>query len=83
MDKGNSEKNEQSAKTLEGVDLNIPLSYADRFRIRKPGKWDSKLYIAHVDGECHTLLLTRLLLNQDTHRRIDREMGRSVLQEMF
>lgn len=34
----------------EGVDLNQPLTYADRFRIRKPGfGWD--LHPPHVDGE--------------------------------
>jgi hypothetical protein len=53
MDKGDSEKNEQLANTLEGVDLNIPLSYADRFRIRKPGtEW--VFHPPHVDGAYHT-----------------------------
>ncbi|KAF8960034.1 hypothetical protein BDZ97DRAFT_1906016 [Flammula alnicola] len=34
---------------LEGVDLNVPLTYADRFRIRKPGvQW--ALHPPHVDG---------------------------------
>ena len=65
VDKGNSKKNEQLANTLEGVDLNVPLMYADRFRIRTAGsKWDTNLWIPHVDGECHTLL-TCLPLNQD------------------
>jgi len=36
---------------LEGVDLNIPLTYADRFRIRKPGsKWVFDFNPPHVDG---------------------------------
>ena len=65
VDKGNSKKNEQLANSLEGVDLNVPLMYADRFRIRTAGsKWDTNLWIPHVDGECHTLL-TRLRFNQD------------------
>ena len=54
-DIGKSEKNGQLANTLEGVDLNIPLAYADRFRIRKPGvTW---LLAPHVDGTCHTFAL--------------------------
>jgi hypothetical protein len=45
----NNENNEQLANTLKGVDLNIPLSYADRFRIRKPGvQWD--YHPPHIDG---------------------------------
>jgi hypothetical protein len=44
-----SEKNSQLAKTMKGVDLNTPLTYADRFRIRKPGiQWD--FHPPHVDG---------------------------------
>ncbi|OJA12424.1 hypothetical protein AZE42_03385 [Rhizopogon vesiculosus] len=36
-------------KQLEGVDLNVPLVYADRFRIRRPGPgWDR--HPPHVDG---------------------------------
>jgi hypothetical protein len=37
---------------LEGVDLNIPLTYADRFRIRKPGSTWALQFInpPHVDG---------------------------------
>ena len=55
-DIGNSEKNEQSANTLEGVDLTIPLTYADRFRIRKPGsKWAFDFNPPHVDGTRPTL----------------------------
>ena len=35
---------------VEGVDLSTPLTYADRFRIRRPGKsW--ALHPPHVDGE--------------------------------
>ncbi|KAF8813418.1 DUF1479-domain-containing protein [Phlegmacium glaucopus] len=45
----NREKNERSANTTKGVDLKIPLTYADRFRIRKPGiQWD--FHPPHVDG---------------------------------
>lgn len=40
---------EKRGSTLEGVDLSVPLTYADRFRIRKPGvSWD--LHPPHVDG---------------------------------
>ncbi|KAH9481804.1 Tubulin beta-2 chain [Psilocybe cubensis] len=40
---------QERASTLEGVDLSVPLTYADRFRIRKPGvSWD--LHPPHVDG---------------------------------
>jgi len=39
----------KSDKKIEGVDLNIPLTYADRFRIRHPGgRWDA--FPPHVDG---------------------------------
>ncbi|KAF5342342.1 hypothetical protein D9611_001342 [Ephemerocybe angulata] len=35
--------------TLEGVDLSVPLTYADRFRIRHPGQvWN--FHPPHVDG---------------------------------
>ena len=45
-------KNEQSANTMKGVDLNTPLTYADRFRIRKPGAhWNFDFNPPHVDGE--------------------------------
>ncbi|KAF8886070.1 DUF1479-domain-containing protein [Gymnopilus junonius] len=44
-----SAKSKDDASALEGVDLNVPLSYADRFRIRKPGvAWE--LHPPHVDG---------------------------------
>jgi hypothetical protein len=67
-DTGNSEKNEQLANTLEGVDLNIPLTYADRFRIRKPGtKWGLFFNPPHVDGACLTSV--NLFLIQDTRSR--------------
>ncbi|KXN84869.1 hypothetical protein AN958_11999 [Leucoagaricus sp. SymC.cos] len=40
---------EKSEKKSANVDLSIPLSYADRFRIRKPGvKWD--VHPPHIDG---------------------------------
>ncbi|KDR78730.1 hypothetical protein GALMADRAFT_244254 [Galerina marginata CBS 339.88] len=43
-----SKKSETSA-SLEGVDLNVPLTYADRFRIRKPGiGWE--FHPPHIDG---------------------------------
>jgi len=43
------DNSEQSANTMKGVDLNIPLTYADRFRIRKPGvRWG--FLSPHVDG---------------------------------
>ena len=43
-------KSKDDASSLEGVDLNVPLSYADRFRIRKPGvAWE--MHPPHVDGE--------------------------------
>ena len=33
----------------DGVDLNVPLTYADRFRIRKPGLgWN--FHPPHIDG---------------------------------
>ena len=81
-DKSNSEKNRKLAKTLEGVDLNIPLAYADRFRIRKPGRWDESPNIhPHVDGACQTLLARLFLIH--ARRRNYREMGRSVFQEVF
>ena len=39
----------KSGKTLEGVDLSVPLTYADRFRIRHPGgHWGR--FPPHVDG---------------------------------
>ena len=39
----------KSGNTLEGVDLSVPLTYADRFRIRHPGgNWAS--FPPHVDG---------------------------------
>ncbi|TDL17914.1 DUF1479-domain-containing protein [Rickenella mellea] len=39
----------KSGVPIEGVDLGTPLSYADRFRIRHPGKaWD--LHPPHIDG---------------------------------
>lgn len=35
---------------LDGVDLSTPLTYADRFRIRRPGVlWD--LHPPHIDGQ--------------------------------
>ncbi|PPQ79097.1 hypothetical protein CVT25_002890 [Psilocybe cyanescens] len=40
---------ENKETSLKGVDLSVPLTYADRFRIRKPGvSWD--LHPPHVDG---------------------------------
>ncbi|PPQ88041.1 hypothetical protein CVT26_000151, partial [Gymnopilus dilepis] len=42
-------KSKDNLSSLEGVDLNVPLSYADRFRIRKPGvAWE--MHPPHVDG---------------------------------
>ena len=39
----------KSGNTLEGVDLSVPLTYADRFRIRHPGgNWTS--FPPHLDG---------------------------------
>ncbi|KIJ62876.1 hypothetical protein HYDPIDRAFT_93478 [Hydnomerulius pinastri MD-312] len=39
----------KSGKQLEGVDLSVPLVYADRFRIRHPGvQWGA--HPPHVDG---------------------------------
>lgn len=39
----------KSGRAPEGVDLSTPLSYADRFRIRRPGiRWD--VHPPHVDG---------------------------------
>ncbi|KAF7312021.1 hypothetical protein MIND_00214000 [Mycena indigotica] len=38
-----------NASTLAGVDLKTPLSYADRFRIRRPGfEWNA--HPPHIDG---------------------------------
>ena len=84
-DVGNSEKNVQLAKTLEGVDLTIPLTYADRFRIRKPGsKWAFDFNPPHVDGARPTFRTRSIcFLIQDTRRWNDRKMGRPVLQQMF
>ena len=80
---GNNEKNDPLANTLEGVDLNIPLTYADRFRIRKPGtKWVFDFNPPHVDGACLTFSFN-LFFIQDTRRRNNREMGRPILQKMF
>ena len=51
-----SEKNEQSANTMNGVDLYTPLTYVDRFRIRKPGShWNFDFNPPHIDGACSTL----------------------------
>jgi hypothetical protein len=42
-------KSGSKASSLDGVDLNVAMTYADRFRIRKPGVgWD--LHPPHVDG---------------------------------
>lgn len=42
-------EDDKLANTMKGVDLNTPLTYADRFRIRKPGfQWD--FHPPHVDG---------------------------------
>ncbi|KAF8556553.1 DUF1479-domain-containing protein [Imleria badia] len=39
----------KSGRTLEGVDLSVPLTYADRFRIRHPGgHWSN--FPPHVDS---------------------------------
>lgn len=39
----------KSGQALQGVDLATPLSYADRFRIRRPGiTWD--VHPPHIDG---------------------------------
>ncbi|KAG8212924.1 hypothetical protein J3R82DRAFT_11279 [Butyriboletus roseoflavus] len=39
----------KSGKKLDGVDLSVPLTYADRFRIRHPGvDWSN--FPPHVDG---------------------------------
>ncbi|KAF8886069.1 hypothetical protein CPB84DRAFT_1750031 [Gymnopilus junonius] len=44
-----SAKAQGDATSLAGVDLNVPLTYADRFRIRKPGlSWE--FHPPHVDG---------------------------------
>ena len=75
------EKNEQLANTMKGVDLSTPLSYADRFRIRKPGyEWD--FHPPHVDG---AFLLVSPIIHEILCiiRRNDGEMGRPIFQEMF
>jgi len=39
----------ETSASLKGVDLNVPLTYADRFRIRKPGiGWG--FHPPHIDG---------------------------------
>ncbi|KAG6825658.1 hypothetical protein H0H93_000425, partial [Arthromyces matolae] len=38
----------KSDQPSQGVDLSTPLTYADRFRIRRPGLWE--LHPPHVDG---------------------------------
>ncbi|PPQ86996.1 hypothetical protein CVT26_005465, partial [Gymnopilus dilepis] len=45
----NTDHDKGAKHELEGVDLNTPLTYADRFRIRKPGLgWE--YHPPHVDG---------------------------------
>ena len=86
------EKNEQLANTMKGVDLSTPLSYADRFRIRKPGyEWD--FHPPHVDGAFNSFSFVNKIpfFPQLIHeilfiiiiRRNDGEMGRPIFQEMF
>jgi hypothetical protein len=44
----------KSGVKLDGVDLSVSLSYADRFRIRHPGgHWDG--FPPHVDGQSQVL----------------------------
>ena len=39
----------KDGEKAEGIDLDTPLMYADRFRIRRPGiQWDA--HPPHVDG---------------------------------
>ncbi|KAG6831567.1 hypothetical protein H0H93_013730 [Arthromyces matolae] len=38
----------KSDQPSQGVDLSTPLTYADRFRIRRPGLWE--MHPPHVDG---------------------------------
>lgn len=43
-------KSDASNAKLDGVDMNVPLTYADRFRIRKPGiGWN--FHPPHIDGK--------------------------------
>jgi hypothetical protein len=47
----------KSGGHLDGVDLSVPLSYADRFRIRQPGgHWDR--FPPHVDGQILSSLIS-------------------------
>lgn len=44
-----SDSSTTSPEILKDVDLNVPLAYADRFRIRHPGvQWDA--HPPHIDG---------------------------------
>lgn len=44
-----SDSGSTSPEILKDVDLNVPLAYADRFRIRHPGvQWDA--HPPHIDG---------------------------------
>jgi hypothetical protein len=40
---------DKSGKVSTDVDLNVPLTYADRYRLRNPGT-DLKIFPPHVDG---------------------------------
>ena len=40
----------ESSTTKDGVDLSTPLTYADRFRIRKPGPVLWNAHHPHIDG---------------------------------
>ena len=44
---------------MKGVDLDQPLTYADRFRIRKADKNDKWTFLGpHIDGEYPCVTLT-------------------------
>ena len=56
-------KNEQSANTMKGVDLSTPLTYADQFRIRKPGaKWNLSFNPLHVNNELYIVFCEPIIL---------------------
>ena len=77
----------KDGEKLEGIDLDTPLMYADRFRIRKPGvQWDA--HPPHVDGKrfVSTTPLSRYSIRRDTGGGIERwedEAFRQCFDDVF
>lgn len=65
----------KSSAKLDGVDMSVSLSYADRFRIRHPGgNWDK--FPPHVDGQSKILWIHSTDASTlDFCRRFHRTMG--------